>query len=335
MNIIIPMAGRGSRLRPHTLTVPKPLVPIAGKPIVQRLVENIADMCNEPIEHIGFIIGDFGKEVEEDLLAIAKRAGATGHIFQQDQPLGTAHAILCAKELMNDNIIVAFADTLFKADINIDVEKDGVIWTHSVEDPAKFGVVKLDEENIITEFVEKPTTFISDLAIIGIYYFRDGEYLKNELQYLLDNNIKDKGEYQLTSALEHMKQKGARFGIASVEEWLDCGNKDACVYTNQRILEFTKQKPEPLMADSVTLENATIIEPCFLGENVTIRNSVIGPHVSIGHDTIIEKAIIQNTIIQNQSHIENKVIANSMIGNFSSLKGQVEEISLGDYSIQT
>jgi len=328
------MAGRGTRLRPHTLTVPKPLIPVAGKPIVQRLVEDIVQMCNEPVENIGFIIGDFGKEVENQLLNIAAKAGATGHIFYQDQPLGTAHAILCGEKLMDRNIIVAFADTLFKANIQIDTESDGIIWVHRVDDPSKFGVVKLNAQNTITEFIEKPDTFISDMAIIGIYYFKDGKYLSNELQYLIDNEIKDKGEYQLTSALENMKQKDMEFGIASVEEWLDCGNKDATVYTNQRILEFSKEKELTLISPTATLQNAAIIEPCYIGNNVLINNSVIGPHVSIGDGSTIENSVLSNSIIQTKVVIKNKIITNSMLGNHITLTGNAAQLSLGDYSEQ-
>ena len=335
MNIIIPMAGRGSRLRPHTLTVPKPLVPIAGKPIVQRLVEDIVEMTNATVDNIGFIIGDFGKEVENELLDIAHRAGAKGHIFYQDEPLGTAHAILCGKEIMEGNVIVAFADTLFKANIQIDTNTDGTIWTHRVEDPSRFGVVKLNSAGVITEFVEKPSVFVSDMAIIGIYYFKDGRYLKNELQYLIDNELKDKGEYQLTSALENMKQKDSQFSIASVQEWLDCGNKDACVYTNQRVLEFSKEKDANLIAANASLQNSAIIEPCYIGENAVISNAVIGPHVSIGAGTTIEGAIIKNSIIQEQSYIKNKVLINSMIGNFVKLEGKADNLSLGDYPTQS
>ncbi|MGB1205066.1 MAG: sugar phosphate nucleotidyltransferase [Chitinophagales bacterium] len=335
MNIIIPMAGRGSRLRPHTLTVPKPLVPIAGKPIVQRLVEDIVEMTNATVENIGFIVGDFGKEVEKQLLNIAHRAGAQGHIFYQNEPLGTAHAILCAKEIMAGNVIVAFADTLFKANIQIDTNTDGTIWTHRVEDPSRFGVVKLNSAGVITEFVEKPSVFVSDMAIIGIYYFKDGRYLKNELQYLIDNEIKDKGEYQLTSALENMKQKDSQFSIASVQEWLDCGNKDACVYTNQRVLEFSKERDANLIAPNAALQNSAIIEPCYIGENAVISNSVVGPHVSIGAGTTIEGAVIKNSIIQEQTYIKNKVVINSMIGNFVKLEGKADELSLGDYSTQS
>ncbi len=329
------MAGRGSRLRPHTLTVPKPLVPVAGKPIVQRLVEDIVKMFDAPFEHIAFVIGDFGEEVEHELREVAGRAGAEGHIFYQDQPLGTAHAILCAESLLDGNVTVAFADTLFKANAKIDTSKDGIIWTHEVEDPSRFGVVKLDGNGIITEFHEKPAEFISNEAIIGIYYFRDGEYLKNELRYLVDNDIKEKGEYQLTNALENMKQKGSQFGIASVEEWLDCGNKNATVYTNQRILEFAKEREDDLIDAEAVLDNVTIIEPCFIGKGSVIKEAVIGPHVSVGSGTIIEHSIISNSIIQNNSSVKRQILTNSMIGNFVDLSGKIDELSLGDYSTQT
>ena len=233
------MAGRGSRLRPHTLTIPKPLIPVAGKPIVQRLVEDIVKVCGKKVDEIAFVIGDFGKEVEESLIKVAKGLGAKGSIYYQNEPLGTAHAILCAKDSLKGNCVVAFADTLFKADFTLDSSKEGIIWVSQIDDPSAFGVVKLNDENIITDFVEKPDTFVSDLAIIGVYYFNDGEYLKSELQYLLDNNIKDKGEFQLTNALENMKNKGTKFSSGKVDEWLDCGDKDATVFTNQRVLEIT------------------------------------------------------------------------------------------------
>ena len=204
------MAGLGKRMRPHTLTVPKPLIPIAGKPIVQRLVEDIAKVCGENVEEVNFIIhSSFGKEVEKRLKAIAESVGAKGLISYQDTPLGTAHAILCAAESLSGNLVVAFADTLFKANFKLAKGHPNTIWVQKVEDPKPFGVVKLDGNNNITDFIEKPETFVSDLAIIGIYYFQDGENLKNELQYLLENDIKDKGEYQLTNALENMKNKSS------------------------------------------------------------------------------------------------------------------------------
>lgn len=321
----------GKRMRPHTLTVPKPLIPIAGKPIVQRLVEDIAKVCNEKIDEIAFIVGDFGVEVEARLLYIAEKVGAKGSIYYQQEALGTAHAILCAEQALNGKVVVAFADTLFSADFKLDTSQEGIIWVHRVDNPSQFGVVKLNEQGEITEFIEKPKEFITDLAIIGIYYFKNGKYLKEELQYLIDNDIKEKGEYQLTNALENMKQKGTRFITGQVNEWLDCGNKDATIYTNQRILEIVKVT-ENLVSQKILNSNSVIIEPCYIGADVQLINSVIGPHVSIGAGSIIEKSVITNSIIQNQTTIINSVISNSMIGNNAIYKQKGSELSLGDYS---
>ncbi len=324
------MAGRGSRLRPHTLTVPKPLIPVAGKPIVQRLVEDIAGVCDEPIEEIGFIVGDFGPEVEKHLIEVAESLGAKGNIYHQEEALGTAHAILCAKEMMGGKTIVAFADTLFRADFKLDESKDGIIWVQQVADPNAFGVVKLDKDNNITDFIEKPKVFVSDLAIIGIYYFKDGEYLRDNLQYLIDNKIMDKGEYQITDALERMKAEGTKFAPGQVIEWLDCGNKNATVNTNQRVLEFIKD--QKIVADSVKQENAIILAPCFIGENVTLKNCIVGPHVSVGANTSIENAVISNSIIQSDTEIKGLNFTNSMVGNKVKINKSAKEISIGDYN---
>ncbi len=331
MKIIIPMAGMGKRMRPHTLTVPKPLIKIAGKPIVYRLVESISQVCDDAIEEIAFIVGDFGKDVENELLDIAKKVGSRGKIYYQEEALGTAHAILCAADSLEGEVVVAFADTLFKASFNLDKSKDSIIWVHQVENPQNFGVVKINAENIITGFYEKPQDFVSDLAIIGIYYFKDGQNLKNELQWLIDNNVCKGGEYQITDALENMKNKKLLFSTGKVDEWLDCGNKDATVYTNQRILELNKK--EKLIDDSFCNTNAVIISPCYIGKNVTVKSSVIGPHVSICDNTIIENSVITNSIIQSNSKLSNVNIDNSMIGSYVEYKLKYNEVSIGDYTI--
>lgn len=326
------MAGMGKRMRPHTLTTAKPLIPIAGKPVVQRLVEDIIATSNEKVGEIAFVIAPhFGKAVESMLLDVAADLGAQGRICYQEQALGTAHAILCAADSLKGNVFIAFADTLFKADFKIDTGKDAIIWTQKVADPSAFGVVKLAEDGRITEFVEKPVTYVSDLAIIGVYYFRDGENLRNEMQYLLDNNITEKGEYQLTTAMENMKNKGLSFYSDQVEEWLDCGNKDATVYTNQRILEI-KKDTEQLIAASAKLENTTIIAPCFIGEHVTLKNAVVGPHVSVEANAVIENAVISNSIIQSDATVKNALITNSMLGKSVTYSNKADEISLGDFS---
>ena len=329
MKIIVPMAGRGSRLRPHTLTVPKPLVPIAGKPIVRRLVEDITRVCGQKVDEIAFVIGDFGAVVEAELLEIAKSLNAKGAIYHQDEALGTAHAILCAKEALEGPVVIAFADTLFRADFTLDTEKDGIIWVQKVEDPRAYGVIKMNENNVITDFVEKPQEFVSDLAIIGIYFFKDGLKLCAELQYLIDNNITEKGEFQLTNALENMKQKGAEFYPGKVDEWLDCGNPIAAVHANKRVLEYTANDEA---RKALSIENTHIIEPCFIGTNVQLKNCTIGPYVSIGNDTCIINSTIKNTIIQNNTTIVDADLEDSMIGNHVEYKGGKKRISIGDYS---
>lgn len=323
------MAGRGSRLRPHTLTVPKPLVPIAGKPIVQRLVEDITRVCGQKVGDIAFVVGDFGSVVEAELLEIAKSLNAKGAIYHQDEALGTAHAVLCAKEALEGPVVVAFADTLFRADFTLDTEKDGIIWVQKVEDPKDYGVVKMNEEGVITDFIEKPQDFVSDQAIIGIYFFKDGLKLSDELQYLIENNIKEKGEFQLTNVLENMKQKGAEFYPGKVDEWLDCGNPVAAVHANKRVLEYSANNES---RKALNIVNAQIIEPCFIGANVQLKNCTIGPFVSIGNDTCITNSTIKNTIIQNNTTIVDADLEDSMIGNHVEYKGGKKRISIGDYS---
>ncbi len=332
MKIIVPMAGMGKRMRPHTHTTAKPLLPIAGKPIVQRLVEDLAAVAGEPVEEVAFIVHpSFGKKVEAELLDIAKAIGSKGTIHYQKEALGTAHAILCAQSALNGRVIVAFADTLFRAQLKLDKDCDGVIWVNKVDDPKPFGVVKLDAHGIITEFVEKPQTFVSDLAIIGIYYFADGEYLRKEMQYLIDNDIKDKGEYQLTNAMENMKQKGARFKAGSVDVWMDCGNKNAMVDTNTKVLGFLKGAKD-LVAGSVKKENSVVIEPCFIGENVTITNSIVGPNVSIEAGATISGSVVRNSILRGHTRVQDCVMDNSMIGERSSVKGTALDVSISDDS---
>jgi glucose-1-phosphate thymidylyltransferase len=331
MNIIIPMAGMGKRMRPHTLTIPKPLIPIAGKPIVERLVEDIVKVCGKPVAHIGFVVGQFGEAVEQNLLRIAEAAGAKGSIHYQDKPLGTAHAILCAADLLEGETVIAFADTLFKANFPLESSQEGNIWVQKIEDPRNFGVVQLDAQGYITAFVEKPETFVSDLAIIGIYYIKDGAFLRKEMEYLIAHDIKEKGEYQLTNALESMKSKGIRFTTGQVSEWLDCGNKDATVYTNQRYLEFIPDTP--LIAPSARIVDSVIIPPVFIGENVHIQHAVIGPHVSIGKGSLVGSSVISNSILQENCQVKDARISNSMIGNYAVCQGQVHDLSLGDYNV--
>lgn len=330
MNIIIPMAGMGKRLRPFTLTTAKPLIKVAGEEIVKVLCKNIVKTCGNKVDNIGFVVGDFGKDVEQELLQCAQELNAKGHIFYQKQPLGTADAIWCAKDILQGNVVVAFADTLFKADFTMDTNCQGIIWTCQVDNPSQFGVVKKDVQGKITAFVEKPKEFVSNEAIIGIYYFREGEALYKEIQRLRDNNIISSGEYQLTDCLENMLNNGFEFTTETVSQWLDCGNKDAVVNTNKQLLALDMGMDK--IHRSLKSINSRVIEPCFIGENVRLENSIIGPYVSLEEGVQVKNCVIKDSIIAHDSIVENLVLDKAMIANNVTYLKKAEDIALGAYS---
>ncbi|MEL6810649.1 MAG: sugar phosphate nucleotidyltransferase [Bacteroidota bacterium] len=335
MKIIVPMAGRGSRLRPHTLTIPKPLIPVAGKPIVHRLVTDIAGVLNQDIEEIAFILGDpafFGDDVVHSLEELAHSLGAKPSIYRQLDPKGTGHAIMCAEPSLSGPAVIAYADTLIRANFDLDKEADSVIWTKKVENPEAYGVVNLNERNEIVELVEKPATFVSDQAVIGIYYFKDVGVLKKELQYVLDNDIIHGGEYQINDGIKRMMADGKVFKTGTVDEWMDCGNKEVTVETNAKMLGFLSEAKAPLISENIRLENAHIIEPCFIADNVSLKNCSVGPFASIGEGTIIEDSTVKNSIIQTHSVVKNATLDNAMIGNHATFDGNFTNVSIGDYS---
>ncbi|MCW5519983.1 nucleotidyltransferase [Aureitalea sp. L0-47] len=335
MKIIVPMAGRGSRLRPHTLTIPKPLIPVAGRPIVHQLVTDIASILDEEIEEIAFILGDpafFGDDVVESLTDLATGLGAKCSIYRQLIPKGTGHAIMCAEPSLSGPAVIAYADTLIRANFELDKEVDSVIWTKKVANPEAYGVVKLNERDEIVELVEKPAEFVSDQAVIGIYYFKDIVVLKRELQYVLDNDIIKGGEYQINDGILRMMANGKVFKTGTVDEWMDCGNKEVTVETNGKMLKYLSEDGHKLVSENVVLDNATIIEPCYIGENVQLKNSTVGPYVSVGEGTIIEDTTVKNSIIQKQAVVKSATLDNAMIGNHATFDGNFTTISIGDYS---
>ncbi|WP_274474804.1 sugar phosphate nucleotidyltransferase [Mangrovimonas aestuarii] len=337
MKIIVPMAGRGSRLRPHTLTVPKPLIPVAGQPIVHRLVRDIAKVLNQPIDEVAFVLGDpafFGDDVVESLTQLAESLGAKASIYRQDNPLGTGHAIMCAKDSLSGPVVIAYADTLIRANFDLDEDADSVIWTKKVANPEAYGVVKLNAQNHIVELVEKPETFVSDQAVIGIYYFKDVAVLKQKLQEVLDENIMNGGEYQINDGIKRMMAEGKVFKTGTVSEWMDCGNKAVTVETNSKMLHFLSvDGDEQLVHSSVQLNNSQVIEPCYIGKNVVLNNSTVGPNVSIGNNCVIENATVKNSLIQTNTSIKNANLDEAMIGNHVKYDGNFKSISIGDYSV--
>ena len=337
MKIIVPMAGRGSRLRPHSLTVPKPLIPVAGQPIVHRLVKDIAKVLKQPIDEIAFVLGDpawFGDDVVESLKKLAISLGAKPSIYRQDQPLGTGHAIMCAKPSLSGSAVIAYADTLIRAEFDLDPIADSVIWTKRVANPQAYGVVKLNDNQEIIELVEKPESFVSNQAVIGIYYFKDVAVLKGKLQEILDENIMNGGEYQINDGIKRMIAEGRIFKTGTVDEWMDCGNKSVTLDTNAKMLGFLKaDNEEQLIANSVKNNNSTIIEPCCIGENVVLNNATVGPNVSIGNNCTIDNSTVKNSLIQTHTIIKNANLDDAMIGNHVSYDGNFTKVSIGDYSV--
>lgn len=323
------MAGMGKRMRPHTLTTPKPLLPVAGKSIVERLVESIHAQVKGQIQEIAFVIGAFGPETEQMLLDIAQKLGAKGSIHYQAEALGTAHAIYCAKDALHGPVVVAFADTLFDGSFDLKPDADATIWVKKIADPSSFGVVEMNENQVITRFVEKPKTFVSDLAIIGIYHFKDGLALRQEIEYLFEHRVIKSGEYQLTDVLENMKNQGKTLRAGEVSQWLDFGNKEVFIESVAAILEKT---PSP--SDLTKQNNSTIIPPCYLGKNVQVNGSTIGPNVSIEDNSVIEDCVLSNTIIMKNSKVISSKLNRSMIGNHVYIKDnkQAKELNIGDYN---
>ena len=334
MNIIVPMAGRGSRLRPHTLTTPKPMLLVAGMSIVSRLVRDIVKLLDQPVINIGFVLGDpvfFGDEVVDELQQLAKEFGAKAQIFRQHKALGTDHAILCAESLLSGPTVIAYADTLIRADFALDSSADAIIWVKKVKDPEAYGVVETNDKGEIKGLVEKPQTQVSDLAVIGIYYFKQAADLKDELTAVMDEKLTRDGEYQINDGILRMIQKGKRFTTAEVSQWMDCGNPAITLETNQRMLRILETEGE-LLEGTYTNSNSTVIPPCYIADGVEIHNSTIGPFVSIGQDTRIKNSTIENSMIQSHCVLSGVKLKDAMLGNHVKYNGDFSVVSLGDYT---
>lgn len=328
MKLIIPMAGRGTRVRPHSHTTPKPLLPVAGTMIVERIVETFARTLDRTIDEIVYILGpDFGREIKETLKEMSERHDAKATFRVQDRALGTAHAVSCAEEDLSGEVIIVFADTIFDSKEKVTVDDaDSVIWLKEVEDPSRFGVAVLEGDSI-TDFVEKPSEPISNLAIIGVYYFKEGEDLKREIQYLLDNNITGHGsEYQLTDALDRLLKDGKVFKKATVDEWLDCGTLPAWLETTGEILAKENHSYG-------SYDDTRIIPPVFIGKDVKISGSTIGPSVSIESGSVIRNSEIKNSIIQSNASLSGCNLNGSTVGNHAELEDSSGEVHVGDHSI--
>ena len=288
MKIVLPVAGNGIRLRPYTENMPKCLLPVAGKTIIDWIVEGALFL--KPSETI-FITG-YKASVVDDFLKRKPEWGAVRTVLQSN-PQGLGEAISLALPYVNDDepLLIILGDTLFEADLSIlDKAMENILYTFKVSDPKRFGVAVTDKNGHIERLVEKPQEFVSDEAIVGIYYIKDVKALKDALNYLMQNDIRTKGEFQLTDALERMIQGGCKFRTAPVEKWLDCGLVETLLETNAHVLE-RNEKVAP------KFEGSEIIMPCHFGKNVVVKNSKVGPNVSVGDGCVIENSEVCNAIL--------------------------------------
>lgn len=264
---------------------------------------------------------------------MAAELGAKASIYRQDQPLGTGHAIMSAESSLSGPAVIAYADTLIRAEFDLDPEADAVIWTKKVDNPQAYGVVQLNTDHHIVELVEKPEEFVSDQAVIGIYYFKEVSQLKQKLQEVLDENVMNGGEYQINDGIKRMMAEGRIFKTGTVDEWMDCGNKTVTLETNTKMLDFILSDGDETMVDpSVELINSTVIPPCVIGPNTKLENSTIGPYVSIGANCHFLDSQVKNSLIQNETSIKNANLDEAMIGNHVKYNGEFTKISIGDYS---
>lgn len=305
MKIVLPVAGNGLRLRPYTENVPKCLLPVAGKTILDWIVEDSLSL--KPTETI-FITGYKAEAVDSFL---EKRAawGKTRTVVQSN-PQGLGEAISLALPYVDDDepLLIILGDTLFEADLSILHNVDeNILYTFKVEDPRRFGVAVTDGSGRITRLVEKPQEFVSDEAIVGIYYIKDTKVLKQSLKYLMDNNIRTKNEFQLTDALQMMLEKGCHFRTAPVQKWLDCGLAETLLETNAHVLARNDNSA------SVNLPGVKVIAPCYIGKGAKISNSTIGPNVSVGDGCVIENSTISNAVLWDAVKVSGQTIDNVIL----------------------
>ncbi|MBN1963305.1 MAG: NTP transferase domain-containing protein [Anaerolineae bacterium] len=324
MKVIIPLAGFGTRLRPHTYSRPKPLINVAGKPVLGHVLDNLRGL---PIEEYIFIRGYLGEQIEA---YVSKNYGdKPAHYFEQEVLNGQSTAVNLARSVIEGPILLLFVDTIFEADLSflIDTDADAVAFVKEVEDPRRFGVAAVDEDGIVTRFIEKPDNMDNRLAVIGMYYIRDSAALLDAIQTQLDENIQTKGEFYLADAFQIMADRGTRFETVEVDAWLDAGTSDALIETNRLLLNRGRGTSPIAKAEDVV-----VIPPVYIAESAKVSASVVGPYATIGENVVVENCVIRDSIIDADSTVRNMVLKCSLIGQQAHVNGRAQTINIGDSS---
>lgn len=329
MKLVIPMAGRGTRVRPHSHVTPKPLLRVKGRTIVERIVDMFVRVLPKAPEEGVFVLGpDFGEEIRDQLRDICEQRAMTARFAVQETAEGTAHAVACADESLTGEGVVVFADTLFAMEDDVDLgEADVVMWVKHVEDPSRFGVA-VREGDRVTKLVEKPDEPISNEALIGIYYVKDLARLHGAIEHLIEHEVRGKGdEFQITDAFDRMLQDGARFETASVTAWMDCGTIPALLETTGKILD---RESDDLRHG--TVQDSVIHDPVYIGPGATVEGSVVGPRVSIEAGATVTGSVVRDSIVFAEGRVEQAVLRDSIVGRHAVAQGRTRTVNIGDHS---
>ncbi|TVP48951.1 MAG: nucleotidyl transferase [Gemmatimonadales bacterium] len=328
MKAVIPLAGRGTRLRPHTLTTPKPLVHVAGRPVMSYILDDLIDLG---VTEVIFVIGYLGDVVKE--YVAREYPTLTAHYVVQDVQDGTAGAVKLAEPFADGGeLLILFVDTLFDADLSLaralDPEWAGVIWAKEVEDYQRFGVIVTDEHGAMTRIVEKPTEPVSKLANIGLYYIRDTDLLFRGIDHVLAAGLASTGEYYLTDAFQYMVDHGARIRTAPVGGWYDCGKVDALLETNAHLVATSRGGISP---DAV-VEGTEIVEPVRVEAGARLRGGTVGPNVTIEAGAVLEDAEVRHSIVGANARLVGVRLTDSMIGAEAHLEGIEGRVNVAEYA---
>lgn len=328
MKAIIPLAGKGTRLRPHTLTTPKPLMKVGGRPVMSYILD---DLLALGVEEMVFVVGHLREAVHEYM--DREYPGIPVHYVVQEIQDGTAGAVRLAEPYTKgDEVLIVFVDTLFDADLSLARSLPdgwaGVIWAKEVEDYQRFGVIVTDEEGAMKKIIEKPSEPISKLANIGLYYIRDSNLLFEGIHHVIDSPPGPSGEFYLTDAFQYMVDQGAKIRTAPVGGWYDCGKMDTLLETNQHLLETTRGEIGP----GSMVEGSEVIEPVRIENGAVVRSSKIGPNVTVESGARIEGSEIRDSIIGEGARIENSRLSESYIGSKAVISGVKGVLSVGDYT---
>jgi glucose-1-phosphate thymidylyltransferase len=323
MKAIIPVAGAGTKLRPHTYTQPKALIPLAGKTILSI---NVDQMHEAGISEFIFIVGYLGEKIQDYIKA--KYPDLKCHFVYQNVRKGTGHAINLTRQIVGDDeVFIALGDTICEYDIKEVLDSEySMLGVKKVDDPRNFGVAEIDDDGFISRLVEKPYIPKSNMALVGLYKIKETSFLFNCLENIIVNDIKSFDEFNLTDALECMIQAGAKFKPFRVQNWFDCGKKESLLKSNATLLK----KFGGTIAEANSFENTIFIPPVSIAEGCDIRNSIIGPHVAMGENTIVNSSIIKDSIIGSYSKLYDVVLDDSLIGNDTEIKGETRSLNIGD-----